>query len=185
MDAPVITHRRRPFLAPIWIPVVLFLIVLAVAADAYRAATTTTVIIVRPGENVLGSIADPPLVPEGERRAEQLARMFGGVSGAGRIAVIYTEPARRTQQMAAPLAGRLGVQPTVLADGDAGDAAARILSETRGRVALVVASVGMIPELIDSLSGIKVAAPREDEYGSIYIVSVPSVGSAGLVRLDY
>jgi len=32
MDAPVITHRRRPFLAPIWIPIVLFLIVLVANA---------------------------------------------------------------------------------------------------------------------------------------------------------
>jgi hypothetical protein len=185
MEAPVITRRRRPFLAPIWIPLVVALIVFAMVADAYRAATTTTVILVRPGENVLGSIADPPLVPEGEHRAEQLARMFGGVSGAGRIAAIYTESARRAEQMAAPLAARLGIRPTVLADGDAADVAARILSETRGRAALVVAYAGAFPQLIESLSGIRVAAPREDEYGCMYIVSVPSVGSAGLIRLDY
>src|SRR5215467_3408589 len=123
MEAPaLITRHRRPFLLPVWLSFAAFfaLIVFALLAFfVYRSATTTTVVVLaRHAEKDLSSIQDPPLSPEGEQRAEQLARMFGRGKGVGRIDAIYVSDARRTQQTAAPLAERLGKQPVVVPAAD-------------------------------------------------------------------
>ena len=56
--------------------------------------------------------ADPPLDPHGEHEAERVADRLAGED----ISAIYVTPLRRTQQTAAPLAARLGLEPTVIAD---------------------------------------------------------------------
>src|SRR5476651_1595762 len=131
MEAPAITRRRRPFLAPIWLPALAAVIALALVALAFRSVTTTTVVLVRHAEKALGTIEDPPLSPEGEQRSERLAQMFGDSAGAGRLDAIYVTNTRRTQQTAAPLAARLHVVPVVLSGVDAVGTAARLLREHR------------------------------------------------------
>lgn len=177
---------RRPFLAPLWLTALLVAGVVAVALLLYQSAATTTVVVVRPGEAAAGRTQDPSLIAASEQRAQRLARLFGATSSPGRIEAIYVTAARRIQQMAAPLAARLGLHPVVIASDDAGEAAARALSEHRGATVMVVTSSASLPKLIEALSGIKLASPpREEEYGDIYIVSVPVLGSAGLVQLHY
>ena len=83
MDPPGITRHRRPFLAPVWLTLVAALVIGGVAVALYRSATTTVVLLVPPVEKEPGTIDDPPLSPEGEQRAQQLARMFGDVDGGG------------------------------------------------------------------------------------------------------
>ena len=56
MEAPAITHRRRPFLAPIWLPALLGVVVVAIGVFAYRSVTTTTIVLVRHAEKALGTI---------------------------------------------------------------------------------------------------------------------------------
>jgi len=178
-------HRHRPFLAPIWLTALLIAVIVAAAVVVYESAETTTIVIVRPGERSIGSIADPPLVIEGERRAERLAHLFGETTSPGRITAIYVSAARRARQTAAPLAARLGLQPIVLEDDNPDAIAARALSEHRGDTLMIVDSGSTVPELVESLSGLKPAPVSDTEYGSIYIVSVPILGSAGVLQLDY
>src|SRR6202051_2421143 len=66
MEPPAITRRRRPFLAPIWLPALLGVIVAVLAVIGYRSVTTTPVVLVRHAEKALSTIDDPPLAPEGE-----------------------------------------------------------------------------------------------------------------------
>lgn len=177
---------RRPFLAPIWLTALVVAAVVAVALLLYQSAATTTVVVVRPGEAGAGNVSDPHLVAAGEQRAERLASLFGATSSPGRIEAIYVTAARRMQQLVAPLAARLGIRPVVIASNDADAAAARALSEHRGATVMVVTSGASMPKLIEALSGIRLASPpRQDEYGDIYIVSVPVLGSAGMVQLHY
>lgn len=178
-------HRHRPFLAPIWLTALLIAVIVAAAVLIYESAETTTVVIVRPGERPLGSIADPPLVIEGEKRAERLAHLFGETASPGRITAIYVSPARRARQTAAPLAARLALQPIVLEDDNPDAIAARALSEHRGETVMIVDSGSTVPELVEALSGLKPAPVSDTEYGSIYIVSVPILGSAGVLQLHY
>jgi broad specificity phosphatase PhoE len=185
MQTAAITRHRRPFLAPIWLTALLIVIAIAIGFEVYQSAATTTVILVRPGENALASIEDAPLALEGEQRAEQLAQLFGSTAAPGRIAAIYVAAMRRTQQTVAPLAARLGIQPVVVSDGDVDGTIARALNEHRGRTVMIVSSTEALPRFVEALSGIKLAPLSSDSYGNIYIVSVPMLGSAGVVQLHY
>jgi 2,3-bisphosphoglycerate-dependent phosphoglycerate mutase len=193
-EATIIRRRRRPlagrrpFLAPLVIMALLAVGALAAVAIGlvrYTSAATTTVVVVRSGESASGDLQDPPLVAAGEQRAERLAQLFGGRGSPGRIEAIYVTAARRVQQMAMPLAARLGIRPVVISNGDADEAAGRALNEHRGATVMVVTSATTLPRLIEALSGIKLAPPARDQYGEIYIVSVPALGSAGVVKLQY
>jgi broad specificity phosphatase PhoE len=185
MEAPVITRQRRPFLAPIWIMAALGLLLLAFAVVAYRCLTTTTIVLVRHAEKELGSIDDPPLAPDGELRAERLAQMFGKISGVGRLDAIYVSDTRRAQQTAAPLAARMRLEPIVLPGSDTDTVAKHALRDHRGSVVLVVGHSNTIPQIVKRLSRIEIPAIADDEFDDIYVVSVPTVGQARLLRLEY
>src|SRR5277367_6837412 len=101
MEAPAITRRHRPFLAPIWLILLAAATLGAIAWSAYRAAATTVVVLVRSPDQQPGTIADPPVSPEGEARAQRLAHMFGEGGNAARLDAIYASDDRRAQQTAA------------------------------------------------------------------------------------
>jgi broad specificity phosphatase PhoE len=185
MEAPAITRRRRPFLAPIWLPALAVVVALALLVFAYRSVTTTTVVIVRHAEKALGTIEDPPLAPEGEQRSERLAQMFGERAGAGHLDAIYVTNTRRTQQTAAPLAARLHLVPVVLPATDVSGTAARLLREHRGGTVLFLGHSDTLPQLIRELSGKQIEPIPDDDFSEIYVLSVPRFGTASLVRLKY
>jgi hypothetical protein len=192
MEDATITRRRRrpivgrrPFLAPIWLTALAVAAVVAVALLLYQAAGTTTVVVVRPDEGASGAVSDAARVRAGGVRAEQLARLFGGTAAPGRIEAIYVTAAQRMEQTVAPLAARLGLRPVVISSDDADEAAARALNEHRGATVMVVTSAATLPKVVEALSGIKLAPTAGNEYGDIYIVSVPMLGSAGVVELHY
>jgi phosphohistidine phosphatase SixA len=183
MQAPGITRHRRPFLAPIWLTFAAVLIAAAVALAVYRSATTTAVVIVRHAEKQLGTIADPPLSPEGEARAERLARLLGD-GGFGGVTAILVTDTRRTQQTAAPLAKRLRLQPEIVPASDVGAMLAQVRSHRGSRV-LVVAHSNTVPEIVGRLAGEQVPAMADDEYDTLYVVSTPTFGPASVVRLSF
>ena len=190
MEAPAIINRhRRPFLLPVWLTfaAVFALFVAAVVTFfIYRSATTTTVVVLaRHAEKVVSSIQDPPLSEEGEQRAERLAQMFGRGKGAGKIDVIYVSDARRTQQTAAPLARRLGTQPIVVPAADTKGLVSRVMREHDGDTVLIVGHSNTVPQLIHELGDIDVPAIADDEYDTLYVLSIPSFGHASLLRMEY
>jgi broad specificity phosphatase PhoE len=185
MEAPAITRRRRPFLAPIWLPALACVLAVALAIYAYRSVSTTTVVIVRHAEKALGTIDDPPLSPEGEQRSERLALIFGERTGAGHLDAIYVTDTRRTQQTAAPLAARLHLVPVVLPAADISGIAARLLQEHRGGTVLFLGHSNTLPQLVRELSGKMIEPIPDEDYGEIYVLSVPRFGKASLVRMKY
>ncbi len=183
-------HRhRRPFFLPVWLSfgAVFGLFVAAVLAFVvYRSATTTTVVVLaRHAEKDLSSIQDPPLSPEGEQRAERLAQMFGRGKGVGHIDAIYVSEARRTQQTAAPLAERLHEQPIVVPSADTKALASRVMHEHEGGSVLIVGHSDTVPELIHELGDIEVPPIGDDEYDTLYVLSIPSFGHASVLRMAY
>jgi len=190
MEAPaIISHHRRPFLLPVWLSfAALFGLFVAalVAFLIYRSATTTTVVVLaRHAEKELSSIQDPPLSPEGEERAERLAQMFGRGNGVGRIDAIYVSDARRNQQTAAPLAERLGKQVTVVPATDTKGLVSRVMHEHEGGSVLIIGQSNTVPELIHELGDIDVPPIAEDEFDTLYVLSVPSFGHASVLRMQY
>jgi broad specificity phosphatase PhoE len=190
MEAPVLIGRhRRPFLLPVWLSFAGAFAVLVAAILGfllYRSASTTTIVVLaRHAEKELSSIQNPPLSPEGEQRAERLAQMFGRGQGVGRIDAIYVSDARRAQQTAAPLAERLGKQPIVVPASDTQGLVSRVLHEHEGGSVLIIGHSNTVPELIRELGDIDVPPIGDDEYDTLYVLSIPSFGRASLLRMAY
>lgn len=184
---PSLTRRRRTFLAPLWLLAWGGIAVLAAAIYYWNSATTTTIVLVRHAEKQLGAIDDAPLTPQGEVRATRLAQMFGDPEALGRVQKIYVTNTRRSQQTAASLAQRLGIEPTVVeAKISNGDLAHKVLSENRGGLAIVVGHSNTVPQLVGELTrSDKVPAMGDEEYDTMYVVTVPTIGRASVLRLKY
>ena len=185
MEAPAITRQRRPFLAPLWIMAALAVATVGVVYATYRSLAITTVVLVRHAEKELSTIEDPPLAPDGELRAERLAQMFGQTAGIGRLDAIYVSDARRTRQTAAPLAARLRLEPVVVPGKEIEEVAKRATSDHRGGTVLIVGHSNTVPQIVRQVSGLEVPPIADDEFDGIYVVSVPTLGKASVLRLRY
>jgi hypothetical protein len=182
VEPPGITRHRRPFLAPLWVTLLAVVLFGGIVWAFYHGASTTVVFVVRPMEKDAGTIADAPLSPEGEARAQLLAQMFGGSAGSGRIDVIYASSDQRARQTAAPLAEQLQRPPVVFNAGDARATTVRALREHAGGTLLMVVSGSVLPVVIDELTGSEAPSAAPDEADLVYVVSVPRFGRAHLVR---
>ncbi len=183
MEAPAITRYRRPFFAPLWVSLLAAAFVIgALGFAVYRSAGTTVVLLMRPAAKDPGTIADPPLSPEGEERAQRLAHLFGdGVAATGLDAIYVTED-RRAQQSAAPLAQRLHRVPVIFGAAGVRATAARLLHDHTGQAVLVIAGGGSFAQMLRALGGEELPAVQDDA-DVIYVVSLPRFGRARLVRL--
>jgi broad specificity phosphatase PhoE len=186
-ETPSLIRRRRPFLAPIWLLAFAGVAVLVVAFAYWNSATTTTIVLIRHAEKQVGAISDAPLSPPGEVRAARLAQMFGDASSFGRIRKIYVTDTRRTQQTAAGIAQRLSLTPEIVAGkADPKEFARRVLRENRGGRALVVGHSNSVPEIVAALSGQQDVPPiADEEFDTLYVVTVPTIGRASVLRIKY
>ncbi|HEU4591310.1 MAG TPA: phosphoglycerate mutase family protein [Steroidobacteraceae bacterium] len=184
---PSLTRRRRTFFAPLWLLAWLGILVVVAAFVYWNSATTTTIVLIRHAEKQMGAIDDAPLSPQGEQRATRLAQMFGDADSFGRLKQIYVTDTRRTQQTAASLAQRLNLKPVVVdSRASAGEIARRILRENRGGLAIVVGHGNTVPALVGKLSGSdRVPAMGEEEFDTMYVVTVPTIGRASVLRMKY
>lgn len=186
-ESPSLMRRRGPFLAPIWL-LVLVAVSVVIAGFAYwRSMTTTTIVVIRHAEKQVNSIADAPLSPDGEQRAARLAQMFGDAAPFGRLQRVYVTDTRRTQQTAAALAQRLTLVPEIVTARTAPrELARRVLRENRGGRALVIGHSNTVPEIVAALGDAQeVPSMGEEEFDTLYIVTVPSVGRASVLRMKY
>ena len=185
--SPSLTRRRRTFLAPLWLLAMAGVFLVAMAFAYWNSATTTTIVLVRHAERQFGAISDAPLSPQGEVRANRLAQMFGDSEPFGRIERIYVTNTRRTQQTAASLGQRLGLNAIVVdAKIDSHELASRVLRENRGGRALIVGHSNTVPEIVAALSrASKVPPIGEEEFDTVYVVTVPTIGRVSVLRFKY
>lgn len=189
MTRNYVSLQRRPFLTPIWLTAlgaVLAVGFIGFSIWVWATAGSTTIVVIRHAEKIADGGADPALAPAGEARAALLSRMFGSEREVGCIGAIYVSPTLPSRMTAAPLATRLGLTPVVYTDSDAKSLARQVLREHAGARVLVVGRRDTVPEIVAALSGVKHVPPMgEDEYGTIYIVSVPRIGRANIMRMAY
>lgn len=185
--SPSLTRRRRTFLAPLWLLAWGGILALAAAFFYWNSATTTTVVLLRHAEKQVGTIDDAPLSPQGELRATRLAQMFGDAEAFGRVRQIYVSDTRRSQQTAAALAQRLSLTPVVVDGKSSPDELARqVLRENRGGLAIVVGHSNTVPELVAALAhSDKVPPIGDEEFDTLYVVTVPTIGRASVLRMKY
>ena len=182
--------QRRPFLAPIGLVAITLaagIVILIAAVWFLVTSTSTTVILVRHAPQMLGINGDdPPLSAEGEARAASLARLLGDTHLKSRVAAIYVSEKLRSRSTAAPLAQMLGITPVVVDEDDARGLARRVLRDHPGETILIVGHANTLPAIVADLSGMADIPPVEpSDYATVYVVTVPRVGRAGVVRLRY
>ncbi len=184
------SFQRRPFMMPVWLTALAAAVALGLVIFAvwvWGTAGSTTIIVIRHAEKDLSvSLTDPPLSQAGQARAELLARMFGDGKALGHVDAIYVSPALRNRQTAAPLAARLGLDETVVPADDPRALAHRALNEHRGGRILIVGHADTVPKIVAALSGNPdIPEIGDQEYGTMYIVTVPRIGHPNLLRLHY
>ena len=181
--------KRRPFLTPIWLTALAIAVALAsfiFAVWVWGTTGSTTIFVVRHAEQDLDSCpADPPLNAAGEARAALLARMLGDGRALGHLDAIYVSPARCNRLTASPLAARLGISATVAPADDPRSLARRVLREHGGGKVLIIGHADTVPQIVAALSDRKIPDIGAEEYGIMYIVAVPRIGSANLLRVNY
>jgi len=189
MKSDPVNLQHRPFMTPIWLFGSAGCLALGVAIFAiwmWGTANSTTVIIIRHAEKEAGSQVDPPLSAAGEARAALLERMFGDPKGPGRLDAIYTSAALRNRLTIAPLAAQLRIVPIVAPTDDPRGLARRVLREHSGGRVMIVGHVNTVPEIVSDLAGRSdIPSIDERDYGVMYIVTVPRIGHANLLRLNY
>jgi broad specificity phosphatase PhoE len=176
-------------LTPIWLTALSALVVmcfLGFETWIWLTADSTTIIVIRHAEKEIDAGGDPPLSPAGSARAQLLARMFGDGQAPGHIEAIYVSPTVRNRMTAAPLAIRLKLAPVEVQPRDARGLARRVLREHSGGRVLVVGHSDTVTDFVAALTGAKGLPPiAEAQYGIMYIVTVPKVGRADFLRLEY
>jgi phosphohistidine phosphatase SixA len=184
--------QHRPFLIPLWLTAIAAIAATVVfgvavfAAWTWFTANSTTVIVIRHAEKETVSAADPALSAAGEARAALLARMFGDAKGAGRLDAIYVSATLRSRSTAAPLAARLGLAPIVAAADDPKGLARRVLRENSGKRVMVIGHINTMPQIVSALADRSdIPGIDEQDFATMYVVSVPRIGHANLVRLSY
>ena len=185
--SPSLMRRRRTFLAPLWLLALGGILLLLGAVLYWNSATTTTIVLIRHAEKQLGAIDDAPLTPQGELRAARLAQMFGDANAFGRVQRIYVSDTRRSQQTAAGLAQRLSLKPVVVdAKSSTNELASRVLRENRGGLSIIVGHSNTVPQLVAALSDANdVPAIEDQEFDTMYVVTVPTIGKASVLRMKY
>jgi broad specificity phosphatase PhoE len=185
MEPPGITRHRRPFLAPLWVTLLVLLIAAGVVYTVYRGAAATVVVLASSGEKDPATIDDPPISAEGERRAQRLAQMFAAGGGPGRLEALYVSGERRAQQTAAPLAELLHVTPTPYDAKEAPAVAAALLRAHEGGAVLVIGGAAALQQFLRQLAGAGNTGEAAADPDLLYIVSVPSFGRPRVLRLKY
>src|SRR5512139_2998175 len=181
---PLTKLRRRPFMAPLLIPVLG--IVMAAAGIFWLGswARTTVVVLVRHAEAGTSASGDPDLSPAGEKRVAPLGTLVSDLLADRKVDYLYAADTRRAQQTAAPVANEFKLPINVLASSDWAGLPARIRSEHRGKTVVVVGYATTLPGVINQLSGTELAM-GEREFDSIYVVVMPSPGETRVLRLRY
>jgi phosphohistidine phosphatase SixA len=176
--------RRRPFFFPLVVPVLVFLGLVVAAAWLFDARATTVVFVVRHAETENSTDADPGLSVDGKERAARLAKMLSQARPVRGLDAIFASELKRTQQTAAPLSEQLALPVNVIPSATWASLAGKIKREHRGEYVLAAGHANTVPVLVEALSGEKVAV-RDDEYDAMFIVFVPQLSKAKVVRVRY
>lgn len=184
MTDPLTRLRNSASLVPLLVPLMAVLIVAAGAIWLSTWVRTTTVILVRHAEPAASTGGDPELSAAGERRAALLGPVIADALAGRPVDHLYAADTRRAQQTAASVANEFRLPINLLAGSDWAGLASRIRREHRGQTVVVVGYASTLPTVINQLSASAVSLDSDD-FGSAFVVVVPSPGQPRVVRLRY
>jgi broad specificity phosphatase PhoE len=154
----------------------------------FESQGTTTIIFVRHADTdqAMSQEGDAPLNAAGRARAGSLADYLERIDVVAGPNAIYVSEKKRTQQTAAPLAARLGVEPVVADHYDVVGFMKNVLFDHKREIVLIVSHSDAIAPLVEELHGSKnIAEFAPDEYDRVLIVTIPWFGKVKTLRLSY
>ena len=174
-------RRRRA------ITLLAYIIVVFGLAWFFESQGTTTLLFVRHADvdqpNAMRP--DSPLNARGLERAARVADLLEFADVVGGVDAIYVDGTKRTQQTAALLAKRLGIDYEVADHGDVVGFMKKVLFEHKREIVLVVTQKENIAPLIEELHGSKnLAEIAPDDFDDLFIVSIPWFGKVKTLRLN-
>jgi phosphohistidine phosphatase SixA len=170
------------------LPVVGYIVAALGLAWILQLQATTTIIFVPHADVDVGAplTSDTPLNARGQRRAQLLADFLADVDVVASVDAIYATTAKRTQQTAAPLAERLRQRLNIDDPYRVERFMHRVLRDRSGKITLVVTDADAIAPMIEELHGSKrVPAFGPEDYGELYVVTIPSYGKVKTLRFNY
>lgn len=174
-------RRRRAITLVTYIAVVFGL------AWYFESQGTTTILFVRHTDVDQPTVLeDQALNATGIERAELLADFLESADVVQGPDAIYVSPLKQTQQTAAPLAKRLGIEPEVADPYDVAGFMSNVLFEHKREIVLVVTHADIIAPLVEELHGSKnLAEIGPDDYDYLYVVTIPWFGKVKTLQLLY
>jgi broad specificity phosphatase PhoE len=160
------------------------LIGLSLASAGLAAKPPRTIIyLVRHGEKDLTpGLADPPLAPAGEVRAQLLAKRLASQHPTA----LFTTDTRRTRATLAPLAQATGLTPEVYSPKDPDAFAIRLYREYVGKTVVVVGHSNTLLPLLTALGVAPLPGEiRDEEYNYLFKVTLRAGQPAKLVMSRY
>lgn len=154
-----------------------FSLFLLLVLSVYLQAQDTTVVLLRHAERASLFDEDSPLSEAGYRRAQALVPLLE----AFHPAVLFASNRVRTQQTLAPLAAKLGMQPTIRSKDESAALATEILKAHRGQTVLVCWHHDLMKKLAKGL-GVPGPIPYWSftTYDRFWVVRIPAHGEATL-----
>jgi phosphohistidine phosphatase SixA len=172
-------HRITFRLPLLWLMPLLSLLLLA----SCQVSKPTTVYLVRHAEKeTTPGLADPPLTPAGEQRAQALRDALQSQP----ISLIYTSDTKRTRATVAPLAAVKKLEPMVYNPKQPAELAKLIQAQPKGKTVLVVGHSNTVLETIEAL-GAKRPVPemKDTEYDYLFKVTLPAKREATATESQY
>lgn len=153
------------------------------AAAQENSTTPMIVILVRHAEKkiVPPENKDPDISAEGEKRAGELAKMFGDAG----IGAIFASQYKRTQQTVKPLAEKLGLTVTTVEAQKTPELVKQIRAQKAGQVVFVAGHNNTVPEVIAALGGPQMPIIPETQYDNLFVLSISADGTAKLLKMKY
>lgn len=154
----------------------LLLILCTLGLRAQQDHSLRTFILLRHAEKENSVSSDPALTEQGKQRAVALASLLRNQPIAG----IYTTTYRRTQDTVSPLAAQKGLLVQYYEPMQASKLMKQLMMGPDKGAIVVVGHSNTIPDLVNTLLGREaVTSISEEDYGSVFIVTLPVSGEPG------
>jgi len=152
-------------------------------ATAAARPPRTTIYLVRHGEKDLTpGLADPPLTPSGEARAQLLAKQLAK----RHPAALFTTDTRRTRATLAPLAQATGLVPEVYRAQEPATLASHLRQDYAGKTVVVVGHSNTLLPLLTALGVAPLPGEiRDEEYNYLFKVTLREGQPARLIMSRY
>jgi phosphohistidine phosphatase SixA len=145
---------------------------------------STLVVVTRHAEKDLSGGEDPALTTVGAARAERLAALVPGLHGELGFDHVYVTQWRRSIDTARPVLNLSHAALTRVQSDDIAGLVRHIRDQDAGHRVLVVAHSDTVPDIVEKLApGTSIPQIGDQEYGTVYIVAVPRIGAATVLRL--